>query len=130
MAIVGQLLAKHNPNNPLLRRGVLSTQMPDTSAFKTTEELGGLSGQGLQAGIASRGYSPTSASLIQHVTDNINKVDAQHLPYAWGGGHGAGRRSRAAACLSTAPGSSARCSASTRAWPPTWARWASPARAA
>jgi hypothetical protein len=95
-AIVGNLLAKHNPNNPLLKRGLLTTQMPNTADFQSTTsqtltgpKLERLSGQKLANGIQSQGYSPQSASLIQTVSDRISRIDAQKLPYAWGGGHGA-----------------------------------------
>jgi hypothetical protein len=88
LAVLGQRLARHNPNNPLLRRGVVSTQAPDPTLFEHTQ-LETLSGPKLAQGIAARGYSPESASLIQTVTDRINRVSAQKLPYAWGGGHGA-----------------------------------------
>jgi hypothetical protein len=88
LAVLGQRLAKHNPNNPLLRRGVVGTQAPDISQFEHTN-LETLTGPKLAQGIAARGYSPESAALIQTVTDRINKVSAQKLPYAWGGGHGA-----------------------------------------
>jgi hypothetical protein len=88
LAVLGQRLARHNPNSALLRRGVVGTQAPDPSEFEHTQ-LETLTGPKLAQGIAARGYSPESASLIQTVTDRINKVSAQKLPYAWGGGHGA-----------------------------------------
>ena len=87
LAILGQHLAKtRGPNNPLARAGLITTDLPDPANFQHLETL---SGSKLADGIASRGYSPKASSLIQTVTDRINKIDSQKLPYAWGGGHGA-----------------------------------------
>lgn len=84
LAILGQHLMKtRGPNNPLLKLGLVSTQAPDISQFEHTD-LTTLTGPKLSAGIQSRGYSGTTADLIARAS----KIDAQHLPYKWGGGHG------------------------------------------
>jgi hypothetical protein len=82
LAILGQHLAKRNPNNPLLKFGVVGTQAPDITQFEHTN-LETLTGPKLSQGIQSRGYSSTTADLIARA----NQVNAHHLPYAWGGGH-------------------------------------------
>ena len=88
LVVLGQHLAKRNPNNPLLRLGIVGTQAPNPQDYVSEQTLTSLSGSQLASGIQSRGYSPTSANLIQTVTERANKIDAQHLPYKWGGGHG------------------------------------------
>lgn len=95
LAILGQYLAKRNPNNPLLKFGLVTTQAPDITQFEHTN-LETLTGPKLSQGIQSRGYSGVTGDLVQALTARANTVDSHHLPYQWGGGHG-GKTAPAAA---------------------------------
>jgi hypothetical protein len=81
LAILGNYLQQRDPNNALLKLGVATPgALPDPANFKQTK---------LTQHVTSQGYSPTTAGLLQTLTERANKIDAKKLPYAWGGGHGA-----------------------------------------
>jgi hypothetical protein len=86
-AILADYLQKVNPGSQLLRAGVVKPGMPDRTDFEQTTTS--TKTTPLTQHVTGRGYSDTTAGLIQTLTDRANKIDAKKLPYQWGGGHGA-----------------------------------------
>ena len=81
LTILGNYLQEKNPNNPLVKLGVATPgALPDKAEFTTTKTP-------LTEHITGRGYSGTTAGLIQTLTDRANTLDSKHFNYQWGGGH-------------------------------------------
>ena len=90
LSILGGYLKSKNPNNPLLRAGVLSDQAPNPSDFTKTETTVG-SEKFTIPGTGSKGGSsaPSGGGLAATAKERADIIDAKKMRYLWGGGHGA-----------------------------------------
>jgi hypothetical protein len=86
LAILGNYLQQKNPNSTLLRLGVATPgALPDKADFQSSSTSTKVTP--LTQHVTGRGYSATTAGLLQTLTDRANKLDSKHFAYSWGGGH-------------------------------------------
>lgn len=94
-ALVGQMLAqRHGTDSILFKSGLLTTELPSTEAFTDTQlrsrikqgrvvrEPGG------KRGLVIDGLGQHGAKQFQTIFERAVKINRQHRPYVWGGGHG------------------------------------------
>jgi hypothetical protein len=88
-AIVGNLIAKRDPNSLLIRTGVLQPgELPHQSDFRTTKV--GTKTETVKPTVTLPQVTRESAGGVVTATQFIaraNAIDAKRLPYQWGGGH-------------------------------------------
>lgn len=92
--IVGRLLAseKGASQNPLLTTGLLPTKEPDPAEYQKTPStplpVPGTPSEGTQGGRLPKAH-PQDAPKLAAIIAEADHIDSAHVPYLWGGGHGA-----------------------------------------